>query len=94
MRYVCDTPLYRFPAWSGGKTRLDDLVDHPDAYDYISNIYLGKHLNAGMSLEKARGIMDEMLKKLLFDVPEEYHIDRDHFYKYLEKYYTEKFSAG
>ena len=63
-------------------------------YDYISNIYLGKHLNAGMSLEKARGIMDEMLKKLLFDVPEEYHIDRDHFYKYLEKYYTEKFSAG
>lgn len=35
MRYVCDTPLYRFPAWSGGKTRLDDLVEHFDAYDYI-----------------------------------------------------------
>lgn len=26
MRYVC------------GKTRLDDLVEHPDAYDYISNM--------------------------------------------------------
>ena len=38
MRYVCDTPLYRFPAWSGGKTRLDDLVEHPDAYDYIFNM--------------------------------------------------------
>ena len=30
-----------------------------------------------------------MLEKLLFDVPEEYHIDRDHFYEYLKKYYTE-----
>lgn len=38
MRYVCDTPLYQFPAWSGGKTRLDDLVAHPDAYDYISDM--------------------------------------------------------
>lgn len=47
-----------------------------------------------MSQEEARGIMDEMLEKLLFDVPEEYHIDRDHFYEYLEKYYTEKFSAA
>ena len=63
-------------------------------YDYISNMYLGKHLNAGMSLEEARGIMDEMLEKLLFDVPEEYHIDRDHFYEYLKKYYTERFSAA
>ena len=63
-------------------------------YDYISNMYLGKHLKAGMSQEEARGIMDEMLEKLLFDVPEEYHIDRDHFYEYLEKYYTEKFSAA
>ena len=60
----------------------------------FSNMYLGKHLKAGMSQEEARGIMDEMLEKLLFDVPEEYHIDRDHFYEYLEKYYTEKFSAA
>lgn len=37
MRYVCDTPLYRFPAWSGGKTWLEELIDHPKAYDYIVN---------------------------------------------------------
>ena len=77
----------------------DDSRENPQSvyypiYDYISNMYLGKHLKAGMSQEEARGIMDEMLEKLLFDVPEEYHIDRDHFYEYLEKYYTEKFSAA
>lgn len=31
--------------------------------------------------------MDQMLDRLLFDVPKEYHIDRDHFYTYLDDYY-------
>ncbi len=36
---------------------------------------------------EAKEVMDQMLDRLLFDVPEEYHIDRDHFYTYLDDYY-------
>lgn len=37
MRYVVERELNRFPAWSGGKTWLKELIDHPKAYDYIVN---------------------------------------------------------
>ncbi len=55
-------------------------------YDYLSKMYLGKHLNPNMSYEEARAVMDEMLEQLLFDVPEEYNIDTNHFYDYLNEY--------
>ena len=35
MRYVVECELSRFQAWSGGKTWLEELIDHPKAYDYI-----------------------------------------------------------
>lgn len=38
MQYTVDTCLSDFHAWSGGKTVLSELVDHPEAYDYIENI--------------------------------------------------------
>lgn len=37
MRYVVECELNRFQAWSGGKTWLEELIDHPKAYDYIVN---------------------------------------------------------
>lgn len=37
MRYVVERELNRFQAWSGGKTWLEELIDHPKAYDYIVN---------------------------------------------------------
>lgn len=37
MQYLVDTELYQFDAWSGAKARLDDLVQHKDAYDYIES---------------------------------------------------------
>lgn len=37
MRYVVEHELNRFQAWSGGKTWLEELIDHPKAYDYIVN---------------------------------------------------------
>lgn len=37
MRYVVECELNRFQAWSGGKTQLEELIDHPKAYDYIVN---------------------------------------------------------
>ncbi len=55
-------------------------------YDYISKMYLRKNINSNMSYDEARSVMDGMLDKLLFDVPEEYEIDKNHFYDYLNDY--------
>lgn len=38
MRYVVECELNRFQAWSGGKTWLEELIDHPKAYDYIVDL--------------------------------------------------------
>ncbi len=61
-------------------------TEYYPVYDYVSKMYLGKHLNSNMSYEQARAVMDEMLEQLLFDVPEEYNIDTNHFYEYLNEY--------
>lgn len=71
----------------------DDSRENPQEtyypiYDYISKMYLDKHVTADMSYEEAKSVMDEMLERLLFDVPEEYHVDKDHFYTYLDEYVT------
>ncbi len=60
--------------------------DYYPLYDYISKIYLGKHLNSNMSYDEARAAMDQMLEELLYDVPEKYNIDTNHFYEYLNDY--------
>ena len=70
----------------------DDSRENPQSvyypiYDYISKMYLDKYVTAEMSYDEAKEVMDQMLDRLLFDVPEEYHIDRDHFYTYLDDYY-------
>ena len=36
---------------------------------------------------EAKEVVDQMLDRLLFDVPEEYHINRDYFYIYLDDCY-------
>lgn len=38
MRYIVDCELNRFQAWSGGKTRLEELIDHPKAYNHIADL--------------------------------------------------------
>ena len=39
-------------------------------------------MTADMSYDEAKEVMDQMLDRLLFDVPEEYYIDRDHYDSY------------
>lgn len=69
----------------------EKIAENPEKYypiyDYISKMYLGKHVNADMSYEECKKVVDTMLEKMLFDVPEEYHIDREYFYEYLDQYY-------
>ena len=35
-----------------------------------------------------------VMEKLLFDVPEDYYIDTDHFYEYFEEYYQNEIQTG
>ena len=37
MRYMVETPLYKFDAWMGGLHVLNELCDHQEAYAYIEN---------------------------------------------------------
>lgn len=38
MKYTVEKSLYEFKAWSGGKTRLDELKQHPAAFDAIEDL--------------------------------------------------------
>lgn len=55
-------------------------------YDYISKMYLTKHTDENTTYEEARETMDDLVEQLTYDVPEEYNIDTNHFYDYLDQY--------
>lgn len=59
----------------GSEYEVDTYIDNRDS---SNRLYI---------YDEAKEVMDQMLDRLLFDVPEEYHIDRDHFYTYLDDYY-------
>lgn len=51
----------------GSEYEVDTYIDNRDN---SNRLYI---------YDEAKEVMDQMLDRLLFDVPEEYHIDRDHF---------------
>ena len=55
-------------------------------YDYVANFYFNKYLHAGMSKSDMTSVCDDLVERVTFDVPAEYHIDSNHFYVYLEDY--------
>lgn len=55
-------------------------------YRYISNIYYKNNITSDMSYEDACLVTDELIDKIMFDVPEKYNIDTNYFYKYLNAY--------
>lgn len=55
-------------------------------YDYIALMYYRKYINSGMSYREAVGVTDELLDKILFDGADDYNIDVEHFYDYLNEY--------
>lgn len=55
-------------------------------YDYISDIYYKTRIHSGMSHDEMLAVCDELVERVTYDVPAEYHIDTTHFYTYLEDY--------
>lgn len=58
---------------------------HP-IYEYISDMYYGKYISSEMSYDEAVQVTDQLLSRIMFDVPEEYNIDTEYFYNYLNEY--------
>ena len=59
-------------------------------YDYVSDFYYKNHITSDMSYDDAKLVTDDLLEKILYDVPEEYNIDVNHFYDHLKDYCKEK----
>lgn len=55
-------------------------------YDFISDIYYNKYLSEEFTYDEAKALTDILVEKIIFDVPEEYNIDINHFYEYLNEY--------
>ena len=58
-------------------------------YEWISDIYYKNRLTSDLSYDEMRFITAGLIERLTFDVPEEYHIDVNYFYTYLDKYIEE-----
>lgn len=55
-------------------------------YDYISDVYYKNHINSEMSYDEAKIVTDELVEKIMYDVPDDYNIDTNHFYDHLKDY--------
>ncbi len=70
----------------------DDIkLEQPEyypIYEYISDVYYKNKITPDTTYEEARAFTDELLDRILFDVPEEYEIDTNYFYEYLDEYCT------
>ncbi|MCD8196073.1 MAG: hypothetical protein LUE24_02690 [Lachnospiraceae bacterium] len=55
-------------------------------YDYIADMYYRVHISEGMSETECEQAASDLIEKITYDVPEEYHLDTEEFYRYLEQF--------
>lgn len=63
-----------------------DQTEFYPIYDYIAKMYYKNNINSEMSYSDAKNVTEELIEKITFDVPEEYNIDTEHFFDYLDEY--------
>ena len=63
-----------------------DPEEYKPIYDYVCDIYFSKYISGDMSYDDALKVVDDLVEKLLYDVPEDYHINKDYFYEYFRRY--------
>ena len=62
-------------------------------YHYVCKMWLDANARAGMTETELEALVAELLERVMYDVPEEYHIDTDEFSRYAQSYYEERFGA-
>lgn len=78
MRYVVECELNRFQAWSGGKTWLEELIDHPKAYDYIVDLIEETELYGDGEARTETDINDYLWFYMADDLEEAGFLNEDH----------------
>lgn len=66
-----------------------DQTQFYELYDYIANMYYNKNITSTMSKDELYTIRDNYIKKLTYDVPEDYNIDINHINEHFEIYCQE-----
>ena len=62
-------------------------------YDYICKMWLDKYALPDMDVSDLDELTASLLERVMYDVPEDYDIDTDEFYRYARTYYAEQFDA-
>lgn len=78
MRYVVECELNRFQAWSGGKTWLEGLIDHPKVYDYIVDLIEESELYGDGEISTETDINDYLWFYMADDLEEAGFLNEDH----------------
>jgi len=63
-----------------------DQSEYYPLYDYISDIYYKNRINSNMSYSEASVIKEELEERVMYDVPERYNIDINHFDEHFNEY--------
>ena len=67
------------------KYARDEEVYYP-VYDYLCRMYLDRYAPADRDEAALTALVDELLEKVMYDVPGEYPIDTDRFYVFARDY--------
>lgn len=78
----------QFDDYHSDRIEIEQTEYYP-LYDYVSDMHYRKYITPDMSYEEARSVVDKMVETIMFDVPEEYNIDTNRFYEYLDEYCME-----
>lgn len=67
------------------KYARDENVYYP-VYDYLCRMYLDRYAPEDCDEATLTALVDVLIEKTFYDVPEEYPIDTDHFYEFAREY--------
>lgn len=79
--------LITLQRYDGQSDRIDIPAEAYDPiYDYICKMYYDKNITSDMDDAQRKAVADELADKAFFDVSEQYKINPDYFYTYLDSY--------
>ena len=55
-------------------------------YDFVSDVYFKSRIDQNTTLAEAEAVCEELIRRVTFDVPEEYGLDVDHFREHFRAY--------
>ena len=55
-------------------------------YDFVADVFYKDRIGPGTSSAEAEQVYEELIRRVTFDVPEEYELDTDHFHEHFLAY--------